>query len=276
MSHDKTLFELVRHPLKSRLVQVLRTTDLAPRMRRVTFGGPELEGFTSLAPEDHVKIFFPRPGEPRPVMPTFGPLGVPLPKLGPKPEGRDYTPLRFDPDTRELDIDFFLHGKGIASVWASQAKPGDVVGIAGPRGSYVLKHEFDWQLFVGDETAWPEMVHRIAQLPAWTAALAVFVVDAVSDEVPMQGRPGTLVWWVHRRVGRSDVAQKLVDAVRAIQLPEGEGFAWIAGEATEVRAVCRHLLHDRGIDPSRLHSSGHWKRGTVAHDHHEPILVEGP
>ncbi|HKO53158.1 MAG TPA: siderophore-interacting protein [Polyangiaceae bacterium] len=60
MTVDQALFELVRHPLQVRLLEVVRTESLSPRMRRITLGGPELAGFVSLAPEDHVKVFFPR------------------------------------------------------------------------------------------------------------------------------------------------------------------------------------------------------------------------
>jgi len=273
MSADKTLFELVRHPLRVRLLEVVRTEFLGPRMRRITLAGPELEGFVSLAPEDHVKLFFPRPGETKPIVPAFGPMGLVLPKLGPKPAGRDYTPLRFDPVAQELDIDFFLHGGGLASTWACRAAPGDLVGVAGPRGSHVLKRDFAWQLFVGDETALPEMAFRIARLPEAAAAIGVFLVDDAENELRTLLRPNVDVRWVHRR-STNDAAAALVSAVRAIELPNRDGFAWLAGEASEVRAVYRHLLSAHTLVASRIRVSGHWKRGVTAHDHHEPIVAE--
>jgi NADPH-dependent ferric siderophore reductase len=48
----------------------------------------------------------------------------------PVPEGgeavtRDYTPRRFDAGTRELCIEFALHGEGPAARWArARASPG--------------------------------------------------------------------------------------------------------------------------------------------------------
>jgi NADPH-dependent ferric siderophore reductase len=273
MTADESLFELVRHPLCMRLLEVVRTEFLAPRMRRITLGGPELEGFVSLAPEDHVKLFFPRPGETKPIVPSFGPLGVVLHKLGSKPAGRDYTPLRFDALAQELDIDFFLHGAGIGSSWASRASVGDVLGVAGPRGSHVLKRNFSWQLFVGDETALPEMALRIGQLPASSAAIGVFMVDDADHELRSLLPPHVDVRWVHRR-STNDATAALLSAVRAIELPNRDGFAWLAGEASEVRAVYRHLLGAHTLVASRIRVSGHWKRGVVAHDHHEPIVAD--
>lgn len=277
MSHDKDLFELVRHPLKVRFLTVARVVELTPHMKRITLSGPELAGFTSLAPEDHVKIFFPRPGEDRPAAPTFGPLGVPLPSLGPKPIGRDYTPRRYDAALGELDIDFFLHGGGVAARWAAQAAPGHSLAVAGPRGSFVLRREMRSHVFVADETAWPEIVRRIEELPTTTSASVVAVCNGPSEEQPLPNREGVTVRWVHRPTPDANVSEALVAAVRTLSVLDdspGGAFVWLAGEASEVGAVYRHLLRERGVPKSYVHASGHWKRGVVAHDHHEPIQLE--
>ena len=36
---------------------------------------------------------------------------------------RTYTPRRFDPDTLELDIEFVLHGDGVAATWQHRPTP---------------------------------------------------------------------------------------------------------------------------------------------------------
>jgi NADPH-dependent ferric siderophore reductase len=275
VSRDKALFDLVRPPgFRVRMLEVVRVASVAPSMKRITLGGPELEGFTSLAPEDHVKVFFPRPGQARPVVPTVGPLGVVLPTIGDKPIGRDYTPRRHDGARGELDIDFFLHGGGVAARWANEARPGDVVGVAGPRGSYVLKRSFAWQLLVGDETAQPEFARRLEELPVTTEALVVSVVNGAADEQPWTATGPLTARWVHRRAPREDATPSLVATLRELTLPAGEGFVWLAGEAREMRAVFRHLVDERQVPAARIHASGHWKRGVVAHDHHEPIAPE--
>ena len=46
----------VNHEIRQRRLQVLRVTDLTPRMRRITLGGEELQGFTSLGSDDHIKL----------------------------------------------------------------------------------------------------------------------------------------------------------------------------------------------------------------------------
>jgi NADPH-dependent ferric siderophore reductase len=276
MATDKTLFDLIHHPLRVRMLQVLRVRALTPQMRRVTLGGAELDGFKSLAPEDHVRLFFPRPGEQRPVVPSFGPLGLTLPTLGDKPLARDYTPRRHDAEAGELDIDFFLHGGGVASAWAAQAAPGQLLGVAGPRGSRLLSREFAWQLFVGDETALPEFARRLETLPTTTRALVVIAVNGAAEEQPLGTASPLELRWVHRKHAQADAAKGLLAALADVVLPAGEGFVWLAGEAGEMRRVYRHLVVERELPRTRVHVSGHWKRGEINHDHHEPIELDRP
>ncbi|MFC7662843.1 siderophore-interacting protein [Methylorubrum suomiense] len=93
-------------------------------MRRITLTGPDLDGFASPGFDDHVKMFFAAPGHDRPVLPETGPDGLVFPETGPQPLGRDFTPRRYDPEARELDIDFALLHEGPASRWAAEARPG--------------------------------------------------------------------------------------------------------------------------------------------------------
>ena len=69
------------------------------------------------------------------------------------------------------------------------------------------------------------------------------------------GSPGALdLRWVPREDGA------LLAAVRALDLPDGDGQCFVHGEASAVRDVRRHLLLERGVDPARLSVSGYWKR----------------
>jgi NADPH-dependent ferric siderophore reductase len=223
-----------------------------------------------------VKVFFPRPGELRPVLPTLGPLGLAIPTFGPRPIGRDYTPRRHDAEAQELDLDFFLHGHGVASSWAARAEPGQLLGVAGPRGSFVLSRRFAWQLFVGDETALPEFSRRIELLSADTRAFAVVAVNGRDEEQPITAAGELELHWVHRSHADADAAPALLAKLAQLTLPETEGFAWLAGEAGEMRRVYRHLVVERGVPGAHVHVSGHWKRGQINHDHHEPIELDRP
>ena len=97
--------EAVRHDLVRRTGTVLERVDLPGGLVRITVGGPELAGFVSLGPADHVKVMLPT---------ADGPVG------------RDYTPSEFRPigatSGPELDLDLVVHGtEGPASAWAAAA-----------------------------------------------------------------------------------------------------------------------------------------------------------
>ena len=49
----------VRHELHRRTLAISRVEHVTPNMLRLTLAGEELAGFTSLAPDDHIKVFAP-------------------------------------------------------------------------------------------------------------------------------------------------------------------------------------------------------------------------
>lgn len=265
MSRAQSPFRLVRHPLRARRVHVVNAEALSPKMRRLTVQGDDLSDFVSLAPEDHVRIFFPVPGRLEPVLPTVQEGRVTNPSGGPI-HGRDYTPLNFDTESRSLQVDFFLHGHGVAARWAAGACLGDRLGLAGPRGSFLFEAACARHVFVGDETASPEFFLRMATLPPGVRRDAVVVVDDSEEQQPA----GPEVLWVHRRAA-DDVTASLLRKVDDLAPFSSDTFFWLAGEATQTRAVLRHLVTAYQVDSSQLRSSGHWKRGVSDHDHHTPL-----
>jgi NADPH-dependent ferric siderophore reductase len=250
--------ELVWHDLTPRLLEVRRVERLSPRMVRVTLGGDQLGGFRYGAPDDHVKVFFPEVGADLPVMPTLGEDGLePPPPGAPLPIFRDYT-VRYLREG-ELDIDFALHGHGPGASWAARAQPGQKLGILGPRGSTVVPLTFDWYLLGADETALPALAAWLEQLPGSATVLAFAEVADAREEQPLARK----VHWLHRDRGDS-----LSEAVTGAALPEGDGYVWVAGEATGLKPIRRHI-RATGHDRNWMEIDGYWKRGVVNLDHHE-------
>ncbi|KUM02699.1 siderophore-interacting protein [Chromobacterium subtsugae] len=260
MRHDLTIQKL-RHPLQFRLLRVSRIERLAGRLLRVTLSGADLEGFASSSFDDHVKLFFPAPGEIRPVSPSVGEGGIVFPADQAKPAMRDYTPRRYAADAGELDIDFVLHEGGVASDWAAQAQVGHYLGVGGPRGSRVVPTGFDWHWLIGDETALPAISRRLEELPADSRGAAVILVDNADARLPLGGPAGMEIIWRQR-----DRRQDLLQTVTEMPLPGGDGYVWAAGESGEMRAVHKHLQL-RGVDKDRMRVAGYWKRGDAgAHE----------
>jgi NADPH-dependent ferric siderophore reductase len=256
----------VRHQPRRRLLTVQRVEQLTPKMTRVALGG-DLEGFHSGAYDDHVKVFFPLPGRMAPTLPEPGPDGT-VPQGVERSPGRDYTPRRYD--SNEMVIDFALHDAGPATAWARQAKPGQQLSIGGPRGSFVVPDDFDWYLFVGDETALPAIGRRLEELRPGVRAIVVAAVAGPEEQQQFDSRAALETIWVHRPLAPAEDPAPLLDAVRAMTLPKsGDGYVWAAGESQTARLLRRHLLDERGLDKSWVKAAGYWKRGAVGiHETH--------
>lgn len=240
----------VTHEIKRRRLDVLRVIDITPRMRRITVGGPDLEGFVSLGSDDHIKLLFPQNAAEQAALesPTFNIKGD-----GPQPAMRDYTPRRFDLSIGELDIDFVLHGDGPASTWAEQAQVGQHLYIGGPRGSMIVPDIFDSYLLIGDETALPAIGRRLEELPAGRKVLAVIEIDNTAEQQALHSAADVDVIWVIR--GQDD----LLDTVRNLTLPGGSLYSFVATETKLSRQVRRVLLDTHHVDEAYLKAVGYWR-----------------
>ena len=105
----------------ARDLQVLRTTELSPSMRRITLGGEQLAGFRDEHTGPNIKVFVPRQGQRKPVLPVLDhDTGRYVwPDLHERPTMRTYTVRRYDAERGELDVDFVMHGEhGVAALSA--------------------------------------------------------------------------------------------------------------------------------------------------------------
>jgi len=215
---------------------VTETLWLTPGMVRIVVGGSDLEGFGAGAFTDHY------------VKCRFG------------DKTRSYTVRAWDPDRRLLTLDFVVHGdRGLAGPWAAQAKPGDTLELMGPGGAYTPSPEADWHLLAGDDAALPAIAVSLSRIPAGVPVFAVVEVDGPEHHQPLDS-PGDLeVVWLHRQAGPGEDPNLQLEAVKALDLPDGRGHAFVHGEATAVRLLRRHLVVERGLPTDALSASGYWK-----------------
>ena len=262
----------VRHALKLRLAEVLRVAPITPHLIRITLGGDDLRGFTSASFDDHVKVFFPEPGAAKPVLPVVGPDGPIRDPDAVPAVVRDFTPRRFDPVAGELDIEFVLHDAGPATTWAANARPGQYLGIGGPRGSLVIPTGFDWHLLIGDDTALPAMARRLEELPRGVRSIVIAEVAGSYAQVDFKSHSEMQVIWCHRgeappseaAPGAATPGSLLASLAALPPLPSGEGYAWAAAESSVVRQIRAHLVTQRGMHKSRIRAAAYWKRGAEA------------
>jgi NADPH-dependent ferric siderophore reductase len=239
----------VRHEPRRRQLTVQRVERIAAGMIRITLGG-DLDGFTSLGFDDHIKLFFPdgsmtENGEPALV-------------------SRDYTPRRYDAAAKTLVIEFAIHDAGPATRWAEQAKPGDILRVGGPRGSFIIPTTYDWHLLIGDETGLPAIGRRLAELPAGTRVVVLGEVDGPKDELKFETAADVSVTWAHRNgvaPGESDVLSR---TFKTLRLPSGNYYAWVACESAVAKALRKQLIADHGANPKWMRAAAYWRRGDVA------------
>jgi NADPH-dependent ferric siderophore reductase len=259
----------VRHETKRRRLTVREVQYLTPKMIRITLEGEDLAGFVSMGFDDHVKVFFPPPGSDDLVLPTMGPDGPIYAEGAPRPALRDYTPRRYDEAAGVLHLDFAIHEAGPATSWAEHAKPGQPLGVGGPRGSFIIPTEFDWHLLIGDETALPAIGRRLEELPRATRALVVAEIDGPEEEQTFSSAAPFEVIWVHRSsaaAGNTAVAgdpSPLLKRLQAVHFPAGDYFAWVAAETQVARAVRQYLLTERSANKHWVKAAGYWRRGAA-------------
>lgn len=265
MTDQSRIVERVRHELKFRVATVVSAERLTPKMVRVTLQSDDFGSFVSLGYDDHCKLFFPEPDQSEFPVPQRSENGLIWPE-GKRPDSRDYTPRYYDNDEKTLTLDFVLHGDGPASGWAEKAKPGDTIGVGGPRGSFVLRGTFEWYLLVGDETALPAISRRLEELPRDAKVIALIEV-ADTDEIQTIGAPaGAEIKWVSREGGEPGDPSLLLAAVQTIDLPEGDGYVFVAGESAMSKGVRNYLVEECGHNPDWIKAAGYWQAGTEDFD----------
>jgi NADPH-dependent ferric siderophore reductase len=237
----------IRHELRRRRLTVTSTELLTPHMLRFGFTSPDLHDFISASHDDHIKLFFPADGNDAD---------------GGKAVMRDFTPRRFDRSCGTLFIDFALHDAGPAMRWATSARAGDMLEIGGPKGSSVVPDDFDWYVLIGDETALPAIGRRVEELRK-DVPVASFVVTEPGETHDFD----TMAAWTPRWVTRdasSDDSSLLRAALADFAWPSGEGFVWIAAEASVARDIRSTIVDGFGQPRQWTKAAGYWKRGQAA------------
>ncbi|MET7420812.1 siderophore-interacting protein [Dactylosporangium sp. NPDC005555] len=147
-----------------------------------------------------------------------------------------------------IELQGLLHGDGPGARWLAAAAPGTEVLLSKPKGDFVLRPA-PWHLFVGEETASVAFGAMLRALPAGSTGRAVVECGDDADRLPL---PGAVDW-----TGRGG----LLAAVEALTLPAEPGTAYVAGEARDVQAVRRHLVHERGWPRRSVLTKPFWTPG---------------
>lgn len=257
-------------------VRVTGAERITSRTARVTFTGDALPGLLEDRPDQQMKLCLPREGRSvreglLPERDADDPYGMrwyeaflAIPEAQ-RPWLRGFTVRSYDRERNLMAVDFVLHGEdGPASRWGAAARAGDVLGMVGPSSLYARPLPAARRmLLAGDESALPAIATVLEALPAGTEAVVYAeVADAAEERELPSAAGGAEVRWVHR-----DRDGSLADAVRDAGADlDGVDAAWVAGEASAVRALRRHLVEDRRLPKAAVEFSGYWRRALTQDD----------
>lgn len=265
---------------------VAGVTQLSPTFHRITLTGDELSGIADAGFDQRARLVLPLPTpEPYAGFPAGDDWfqdwqGLPQHERNPI---RTVTLRAVRRPAREVDVDIAVHGRvGPLSRWALDCRPGDPVLVIGPDATHpeAASCGIEWRpgparevLLAGDETAAPAICSILESLPRSTTGRAWIEVPSVGDRLEVDSPDGVEVTWLarHESPAGDELLEALTGTVRRVhdlddaQLWEiggnpGEAFAWVAGEASMVRGLRRHLVAT-GWDMESVALMGYWRRG---------------
>jgi NADPH-dependent ferric siderophore reductase len=229
-------------------LEVVDSGPLTPHMQRLRLTAPQLDAF-GYQPGQDVMLLVAAEGN--------------------RPVRRRYTIRALDRAARLLTLDIVLHGDGPGERWVRSARPGDTIEGIGPRGKITTSPDADWHLFIGDESALPAIFTMTESLaPEESATLVIEVPDA-ADEQELDAAATTRLSWLHRAGGAAGDPAALAAEAAVVELPAGEGHAYLFGEAAVVLRL-REMLAGRGLRQQQMSPKAYWGRGRANASHGEP------
>jgi NADPH-dependent ferric siderophore reductase len=252
--------------------QVLASKQLSPNFVRVTVGGDELNNFTPMGFDQWFRLFVKRPGQPELRLPTQTNVlwyAQYLMMGKDKPLARNFTVRDFRPADAgvfglgpEIDIDFVSHGDASpASAWANSVSPGDELGLLDEGLLYNPEPAVDWQLLVGDESALPAILGILRSADRDLRGEAFIEIPHADDAQEVDAPDGVTVHWLVRTDPHARAGALALDAVTAATLPDGRGYAFVAGERDLATGVRRHLVNERAFAKDDISFTGFWRFG---------------
>lgn len=220
-------------------VRVLARRRLSAHLLRLELGGPGLAGLTSTGIADEW-------------------VGLVVPGQF---QSRYYTVRSWRDDVLVLDV--VVHDEGLVTTWASGDPVGDEVVLTEPKGSFLPAPDAAWVLLVGDLTAFPAMARCCEALAAERPGVPVRVWAEVPDDTERAALADyfpadvDVTWSTAPGPGESDLAR----VVEGLEWPAGEGYFWMAGESSQMRAIRKHLMRVRALPSTAYDVMGYWRGG---------------
>jgi len=226
--------------------EVVAVEDVTPRMRHVVLAGADLAG-RAWTPGQQVRVMFKDLTHP----------GSWLAVRDLPDAARTYSLWDYDGGAGRYALRVLDHDEdGPGARWARTVRVGDAAIVSWPEGSFHARLPSPYHLFAGEETA----TVCFRALPAGEVVLGAVEADTAAGHVADLPRGDALVR-VDREGASASPSAPLLDAIRALDLPETPGTAYLAGEAKTIQAIRRHLIDDRGWTRGDILTKPFWAPG---------------
>ncbi len=220
---------------------IIAVQDLTPRMRHIRISVPSLIS-SQLPPSQHVRI-------------------------NAKADGftlRTYSIRGFNSEDGTIDLYTLLHGEGPGSQWASAVRVGDQVELLGPKSTLAVIPDAPYYLFAGEETAAVAIHAMLEALPEQTTVIGYLETTLPGEEIPYTGAHA--LPWLYRKDAAAATSAILIEAVRALTLPDSAGVAYLAGEARTCQAIRAYLLKEKNWPRTAIRVKPFWTPGKTGLD----------
>ncbi len=246
-------------PPNFKVLAVKQSRELFAGMQRVTLGHDDVGSLT--ADGVHLRMMMPLDPARTAVWPHMAANGAPA-----WPQGEDKLHARFitlrhvRPDDGAVDIDIVHHDGGLISDWATQATPGQTVGVMGPAGAAELKHETG--LFLAADGTGIPAVARLMETASADATGDVVVAmppgyDAASyfPETNLRLHP----------IAADRFEDDIVETATRLTAPGETAYAFFAGEFRNAQDLRRMFKQRLNLDKTTQISTAYWRRGAPGH-----------
>jgi NADPH-dependent ferric siderophore reductase len=224
------------------------TEQLTPRLRRIRVEGPRLRGM-NWTPGQHIRL-------------QVAGLGESFLRLHPHDALRTYSIYDVDAEVGTLDFVMLDHGGDPESLtparrWSGAVAVGDDVQFTRPQGNLVVRPDAPYHVFAGEETASVAFAAMLRSLPPAAEVHGVIEAADQRDHLDL----ARSLRQVQRGKASANDSAVLADAMRALELPDHPGVAYLAGEARTIQTLRKILVAERGWDRRDIVTKPFWTPG---------------
>lgn len=244
--------------------EVTAVTRVGKAMVRISLGGPDMADYpTTGVGDEWVRVFFPDAPHDAVRLPVLEGRGWVYGDGVEPSEMRTYTIRDWRPG--EVDIDFVVHGNGVATTWATSVDVGGEVGLTEPVEVYRRPDGATRQFLFCDEPGLPAALRICETAPAGMASTLVCEVRDEGYEISPTCGDVDCVWLSGN--GNGVAPSGLPEVLSGMEVPQ-DAAVWVATETRTSRTLRRQLREEKGFARAGATTMGYW-----VHDKEEWIAA---